>query len=167
MPYSKATCDTLRKEYGPKAIIYGCDQPSDDGSGATIPTTTYLAPPETPQTAQTGNSARSLVPVPEDSGNDPANHTLAIVLSTTLPPILVAMSWGLGRVYEWLDRTYPNRYSKTKKFLRGVGFCLWVMRKFLEFLEKCRKSDPEIIPLNPRGQGEENTVFSVAYLKNE
>ena len=45
------------------------------------------------------------------------------------------------------------------------------MRKFLEFLRKCQKSDPEIILLNPQGQGElpgeENTVFSVTYFKNE
>ena len=167
MPYSPEICATLRQEYGPDAEIYGCDQSSGDGSGSKIPTTAFSVSPGTPQTAQTGNSARSLVPVPEDSGNDPANHTLAIVLSTTLPPILITMSWGIGKVYEWLDRTYPNRYSKTKKILRGVGFCLWVMRKILEFFRKCQKNDPEIIPLNPQGQGEENTIFSVTYFKNE
>ena len=36
--------------------------------------------------------------------------------------------------------------------LKCFNYIMRVMRKFLEFLRKCQKSDPEIILLNPQGQ---------------
>ena len=164
MGYSPETCEQLRAEYGPGVPIYGCPDMSGDGSGSsTVPTTTSTTTTTTPQSVPGANSLGPLIPVPED----PANHVLAIVLSTTLPTFLLTASIGIGKFCDWLDKNRPNKYTKAKKWLRWIGVGLWVMKKFLEFLGKCKNSDPEAISLNPRGQGQVNQVFSISYNKEE
>ena len=168
MPFSKELCAELKLEYGPGVPIFGCpetDTSSGDGSGSTVPTTMPTLAPTTMSTLATPKlqpvpepSVGPLIPVPEDGPVEPT-HTVAIVLSTTIPSFLIAASIGIGKLCEWLDRAHPNEYPDIKRWLRRIGFVLWVCKQFVEFINKCQNTDPEAIPMNPQGQGEENLLF--------